>query len=596
MLAPDNFLYFITVFTVAICGGTYLLFAYYRDKLVTFNAVLLFLCAIRACTEFYLPTIKDFETATNLAIFQSLVITYIGLLEWYLIWFYVRPLRGWRWERLANQLFLWGSLLVPIAIRSWWLLRREVFYFHEAQIDGYWQFAVQPDFEWFAPYTFHTKMMGNIAVLVLLVSIIRNPRHRIRQSLLLAAFVVIPYYYFQFFEAQTVSDWTIPNAAGIATIHSLIISWFISDYRIFRSNFEFMTKDLLDSISDIVIATDRRLKITHFNRNVEPFLQPRLQHLVSFLQNYSSLSQKQLEQMIDSLLTQQQSGVELVLKNEAEEERIFSLKSSRFQKGETLLGYTFLLTDLTKVRQQEAKLQELNTTKDRLFAIIGHDLRKPALAFRGIGKKVNFLLENGDFKTLYKLGEQLEISAFRLNSLLDNLLNWALHQRNVLPHHPKNLSLYEVTLETVQLFQSTAAAKDIQLLSSIAPGTSIFADAKSLNTILRNLLDNAIKFTPPGGCVWLRAETRANQIVVIVQDEGSGLTGEQIALLRSGKIQQSTPGTADEKGAGLGLSLVQELLELHDAGLDIQSQPGKGTTFRMTFLAAARKLSERKVV
>jgi len=596
MLAPDNFLYFIIIFTVAICSGTYLLFAYYRDKLLILNAVLLYLCAIRACAEFHLPSVERFESASNLAIFHGIVLTFIVLLEWYLIWFYVRPLRGWRWEKLANQFFLWGLLLLPFTLRLWWLSRREVFYFYEEQIDGYWQFAIQPDFVWFSQYTFHTKLMGNIAAAVLLVSIIRNPRHRIRQSWLLATFVIFPYYYFQFLEAKTVTDWTIPNVAGMATIHSLIISWFISDYRIFRSNFEFMTKDLLDSISDIVIATDRHLKITHFNRNIEPFLQPRLQHLVSFLQNYSSLSQKQLEQMIDSLLTQQQSGVELVLKNEAEEERIFRLKSSRFQKGETLLGYTFLLTDLTKVRQQEAKLQELNTTKDRLFAIIGHDLRKPALAFRGIGKKVNFLIENGDFKTLHQLGEQLETSAFRLNRLLDNLLNWALHQRNVLPHHPKNLPLYEVTLETVQLFQSTAANKDIQLLSSIVPETSIFADAKSLNTILRNVLDNAIKFTPPGGCVWLRAETRADQVVVIVRDEGPGLTEEQIAQLRSGKIQQSTPGTADEKGAGLGLSLVQELLELHDAGLDIQSQLGKGTTFRMTFLAAARKLSERKVV
>ena len=86
-------------------------------------------------------------------------------------------------------------------------------------------------------------------------------------------------------------------------------------------------------------------------------------------------------------------------------------------------------------------------TKDRLFAIISHDLRKPALAFRGVSKKVNFLIQQQEFDTLNKFGENIEKAAFSLNSLLDNLLNWALSQRNVLPYQPVPLNIAQETEE-----------------------------------------------------------------------------------------------------------------------------------------------------
>ena len=133
-----------------------------------------------------------------------------------------------------------------------------------------------------------------------------------------------------------------------------------------------------------------------------------------------------------------------------------------------------MLTDLTEIREKEKELEQSNITKDQLFAIIGHDLRKPALAFRGISKKVNFLIQQKEFDTLNKLGKNLEQAAFSLNSLLDNLLNWALKQRDVLPYDPKPVNVQEATEEIFQLFEQIADEKGVHLKLNITESIPCF--------------------------------------------------------------------------------------------------------------------------
>lgn len=249
-----------------------------------------------------------------------------------------------------------------------------------------------------------------------------------------------------------------------------------------------------------------------------------------------------------------------------------------------ILGFGFLLHARRKNRiisLKNLQLEQLNLTKDRIFAIIGHDLRKPALAFRGITEKISYLLRKQDFDTLNALGGQLEQDAQALHQLTDNLLSWALTQKDVLPYAPASLSLRRESVEVCDLFRSVSASKNITLDIQVPPHQEVYADKNTLHTILRNLLDNAIKFSLPGSTVVLSATSSEEGVVIKIADLGTGIPQEKlrdIYLLQKGKSQ---PGTTGERGTGLGLHLVKELVQLNRGNIEIWSQPDEGTEVRL---------------
>lgn len=234
------------------------------------------------------------------------------------------------------------------------------------------------------------------------------------------------------------------------------------------------------------------------------------------------------------------------------------------------------------IELQNQQLQQLNETKDRLFAIIGHDLRKPAIAFRGITKKVNYLLRKKDFTTLERLGAEIEQDAAGLSQLTENLLNWALTQRDVMPYQPTQLKLLPLLEDTAAPFQTALQNKHLDLEWAIPEDTVIFSDANALSTIVRNLLDNAIKFTPEGGRITIEGTSDEGLFRLKVRDTGAGMPPEQLKelfLLKKGRTQ---PGTAGEKGSGLGLHLAHELSKLNQSTLGVSSNIGKGTIFTLS--------------
>lgn len=276
---------------------------------------------------------------------------------------------------------------------------------------------------------------------------------------------------------------------------------------------------------------------------------------------------------------------ELLLKAQARQNSTIALSVGALG----LLGFGFFWNARRKnlvISEKNLQLEQLNTTKDRIFAIIGHDLRKPALAFRGITVKINYLLRKKDFSTLNALGGQIEQDAQALHQLTDNLLSWALAQKNVLPYNPAALSLRTEAEEVLALFQSVAAHKQITLLNEIPDHQEVYADKNTLHTILRNLLDNAIKFSHPGGAVSLSTASSEEGVVIKIADTGTGIPQEKlrdIFLLQKGKNEQ---GTAGEKGAGLGLHLVWEMVQLNRGKIEMFSQPNQGTEVRLLLPAA----------
>lgn len=246
-----------------------------------------------------------------------------------------------------------------------------------------------------------------------------------------------------------------------------------------------------------------------------------------------------------------------------------------------LLIGAYLFNQLRKTKRQiEAQnrlLQQLNATKDKFFGIIAHDIRSPIVALDGVGEQMEYYLKKNNTEKLNRLASRVDSTAKRLSALLDNLLNWALLQQGVIPYHPKSLNVRTVGEEILQMFQNNAEAKGVRLDVQIEEGHQVFADEPALNTILRNLVSNAIKFTPKGGQVTLSTESNNDQVLINVNDTGIGISAEHQSRLFS-LDRTSKKGTAGEKGTGLGLTLVKELAELNKGTIEV-SNLKKGSRF-----------------
>jgi len=235
----------------------------------------------------------------------------------------------------------------------------------------------------------------------------------------------------------------------------------------------------------------------------------------------------------------------------------------------------------TTIEDQNNQLTSLNQTKDRFFGIIAHDLKSPLIAMQGLGKRINFLLQKNDQEQLLALGEQVDNTSTKLNNLLDNLLNWASIQTGDIPYHPQLLNLLDTGEDVVSIFENNAVAKGVKLEMDIADDLQIFADEQAVNTILRNLISNALKFTPNEGTVSLQAVQKKGKILIIIKDTGEGIDPDRLENLFT-LDKQSTLGTAGEKGTGLGLVLCKELIEMNNGALNVYSTRGVGSSFQFS--------------
>jgi signal transduction histidine kinase len=234
------------------------------------------------------------------------------------------------------------------------------------------------------------------------------------------------------------------------------------------------------------------------------------------------------------------------------------------------------------INQQNIELQELNATKDKFFSIISHDLKGPLnslTAFSGM------LIKHTDALTkeeIQMLARDFDKSLKNLLSLLENLLEWSRSQTGILEIKQEPLELKSLINLNVELLRKMAENKEIHIQTEV-PGTLwAFAGKNQMNTVLRNLISNAVKFTKPGGQVIIRAQEWKDVLEIIVTDNGIGIRQEVLEKLFKIEHKHSSLGTANEKGTGLGLMLCKEFIEQSGGTLKVESQEGKGSTFRFT--------------
>lgn len=242
-----------------------------------------------------------------------------------------------------------------------------------------------------------------------------------------------------------------------------------------------------------------------------------------------------------------------------------------------------LLQSQRLIREQNLQLGKLNQTKDQLFLILAHELKNPVLSFRSVSQKIAYLLNRGQLERLSQLGAELDRTASNAHKLLDNLLQWAKTQRGTFALHPRIIYLQEAFEKVIEEYRERAGEKNLSLSFSLdGDDISVWADPAALQIMLRNLVDNAVKFSKPGGHVWIEAGMSGEGVEVRVKDTGVGMTPEKLAaLFQPGR--KPGVGTAGERGSGLGLLLMKELMELHNGMVTVGSQPDIGTTFTLWF-------------
>lgn len=236
-----------------------------------------------------------------------------------------------------------------------------------------------------------------------------------------------------------------------------------------------------------------------------------------------------------------------------------------------------------QLKYSEKMLKELNSTKDKLFSIIAHDLKSP---FQGLLGYSQILTEDYDSmseqerKDIIKGLSELSSSAFHL---LETLLEWSRIQTGKISFTPELIKLQSVLEPALHLVTQMAANKKIVLNYKINDSIIINADKYMLTTIVRNLAGNAVKFTRSEGEINISAENYDEKFIkVIVADNGIGIKKENLEKLFTAGGNFSTVGTADEEGTGLGLLLCKEMVEKHNGIIWAESEPGKGATFYFT--------------
>ncbi|MFT4758775.1 MAG: signal transduction histidine kinase [Saprospiraceae bacterium] len=229
-------------------------------------------------------------------------------------------------------------------------------------------------------------------------------------------------------------------------------------------------------------------------------------------------------------------------------------------------------------------LQTSNETKDRLFAILGHDLRNPVLSFQNLSKSLSYLLESKQYGRIIEVGDFLEKQAQELYHLLDNLLHWALSQRNDLPIGFSKINLSEIVNIVFKNNANLSETAEISLKSSVSEDIFIESDARILETVFRNLISNAFRFTKPGGWVKVSAERIGQQVKISVSDNGEGMRKEKLETLFT--ICTLETNQQQDGRLSLGLHLCQELIELVDGQIAVESEEGKGTTFTIVLPVA----------
>lgn len=232
-----------------------------------------------------------------------------------------------------------------------------------------------------------------------------------------------------------------------------------------------------------------------------------------------------------------------------------------------------------ELQELNLKLNESNNTKDLFFSIISHDLKSPFNSIIGLSEILTHNIDNFDKEKIQQIADNINKSANETYLLLENLLKWSRLQRGIIIPNFRNYSLSKIIDDLCLLYRELAKSKEISIITKIPDDFAIYCDEEIIKTVLRNLIANAIKFTEPKGRIILSATDTNGLVEIKVSDSGVGIASDKLPELFLINKSNSTKGTSNESGTGLGLHLCRALMETHGGRIWVESELGKGSSF-----------------
>ncbi len=225
------------------------------------------------------------------------------------------------------------------------------------------------------------------------------------------------------------------------------------------------------------------------------------------------------------------------------------------------------------------ELKNINQIKDKLISVIAHDLKNPFNSISGYSELLLTEFESYSTSELKSFLSIIHDNALKGNMLLDNLLQWSRIQTSTIQFVPVEQKLYKLVYDELFFAQHKAKEKDVKLLTNIPENTEVFADSNMLKTVIRNLVSNALKFTPEQGQISISSERISNGVKICVKDTGSGIQPQIKEKLFTGEAGVTTPNKSGEKGTGLGLMLCKDFIDKHKGEIWFESEPNQGSSF-----------------
>jgi PAS domain S-box-containing protein len=345
-------------------------------------------------------------------------------------------------------------------------------------------------------------------------------------------------------------------------------------------------RTLAENLPELIIRLDKNFRCIYTNNALSKFTKLNSQHFLGKalfamgLPNYfeQALTETLLSAQRDKSL--KETKLDIILDHKS---YFFAIQIvPEYLSDNEIETYLIICYDITQLKNTENHLQEINATKDKFFSIIAHDLKNPFNALIGFSELIYKNTEKYSTERIQQLAIRMNTSAKQAFNLLENLLSWSRIQTGNLVPKIQTLHAVDILTETHQLFLASADAKNITINLNYRELIYVNADRQMLNTVLRNLITNAIKFTHPNGKIELKLDVKNQEVLFSITDNGIGIEKGYVDEIFKIENRYSKPGTADEKGTGLGLILAKEFIELHQGKIWVESEINQGTTFYFT--------------
>jgi PAS domain S-box-containing protein len=351
-----------------------------------------------------------------------------------------------------------------------------------------------------------------------------------------------------------------------------------------RSNEKEM-KALFGSMEDLIIEFNRKgeyVKVAPTNEKL--LVMPRNEIIGKSLHDIfeKDLADFFLSPILECLETKKLVIIDYKLKISGEEMWFRARISYLSENSVIFLAHNNTTQKLTEnaLKNSEIKLKKINAQKDKFFSIIAHDLRNPLGSFYDIAKLLYDDYDNFDDIERKDFLKLLKESSKNTYELLDNLLEWSRSQKGLIKFSPENVNLRNLVSDNLEVLKIPADNKNIDIINNVAANIVINADINMLNTILRNIISNSIKFSNDNGAIEIGvSKLENNYIEIFVKDNGIGMSEKTLSELFRIDVNVSTKGTKGESGTGLGLILCREFIEKNKGKIWVESKLGAGSTF-----------------